>query len=211
MRNVAVQRKSGVLDPGSHHSQYETDRAKEDEKEFKEPPKSLHRGVIWGSMSVFISVLGSAAMHPFLQAQRDKLECDALCYGNIQSARSGLGIVGSAFVGRISDRFGRTSALWIGICASLTSFVINYNTSSIEGMWFALIPSALLNQNYTVLKALFADYTTEMGGVESDRASMMGKLGMAVRAIYDRVNFKGLYPYNIVIMLNAARCTQKAY
>ena len=111
------------------------------------------------------------------------LFCDMFCM--LQSARSGLGLIGSALVGRISDRFGRKPALWIGICASLVSAVINYNTSSVEGMWMALIPSALLNQNYTVFKALFADYTKEMGGLkndsnESDRASTMGKLGMAV-------------------------------
>jgi MFS family permease len=47
-------------------------------------------------------------------------------------------------------------------------------------MWIAMIPSSLLNQNYTVLKALFADYNTEIKGTEGDRASAMGKLGMAV-------------------------------
>lgn len=47
-------------------------------------------------------------------------------------------------------------------------------------MWLALIPSSLLNQNYNVLRALFSDYNAESGGSEKDRASAMGRLGMAV-------------------------------
>ena len=41
-----------------------------------------------------------------------------------------------------------------------------------------MVPSSLLNQNFNVLKALFADYNT--GGLESDQASALGRLGMAV-------------------------------
>jgi MFS family permease len=44
-------------------------------------------------------------------------------------------------------------------------------------MWLSLIPSSL-NHNYNVLKALFADYNAARP--ESERASAMGRLGMAV-------------------------------
>jgi hypothetical protein len=53
-------------------------------------------------------------------------------------------------------------------------------------MWISLIPSSLLNQNYSVLKALFSDYNNERARVsvkdntESERASEMGLMGMAV-------------------------------
>lgn len=181
--------KSSLSGADSPHSEYDSE---EGEKEASVPETwpnkathmPMHRGVLWGSISVFISVLGAASMFPFMKAQRDALQCDTFCFGKLQSARSGLGLIGSALVGRISDRFGRKPALWIGICASLLSAIINYNTSSVQGMWIALVPSALLNQNYTVFKALFADYTKETGGLqsndESERASTMGKLGMAV-------------------------------
>lgn len=115
---------------------------------------------------------------PFLQAQRDSLACDALCYGTMQSARSGLTLVGSVFVGRLSDRLGRKRCLYIGLAASVLSFAISINFNSLDGMRMAMIPSSLLNQNFNVLKALFADYNT--GGLESERASALGRLGMAV-------------------------------
>ena len=47
-------------------------------------------------------------------------------------------------------------------------------------MWYAMVPSSLLNQNFNVLKALFADYNANIGGSESERASALGRLGMAV-------------------------------
>ncbi len=141
---------------------------------------NMHHGVLLGSISVFISILGAAVTFPFLQSQRDKLACDALCYGSMMSMRSGMSLIGTAIVGRASDRFGRKSALYVGVCASLLTVALNYRVASISDMWYAMIPSSLMNQNNTVLKALFADYNTERGGSEADRASSMGKLGMAV-------------------------------
>lgn len=135
-------------------------------------------GVTLGSISVFISLLGGSMTIPFLQSQRDSLSCDALCYGTMQSARSGLTLVGSVFVGRLSDRLGRKVCLYIGLAASLLSYAIAVNFNSLDGMRMAMVPSSLLNQNFNVLKALFADYNAD--GVESERASALGRLGMAV-------------------------------
>lgn len=146
----------------------------------KPPEIPLNRGILFGSISVFISILGAALTFPFLQAQRDSLGCDALCYGSMQSVRSGLSLLGNVLIGRLSDRFGRQRMLWLGLLASLVSYAINYFGGNVTAMWLAMIPSSLLNQNFSVLKALFADYNTESGGKESERASAMGRLGMAV-------------------------------
>jgi MFS family permease len=138
------------------------------------------KGIIYGSLSVFVSMIGAAVTIPFAQAQRDNLNCDVLCYGSMQSTRSGLSLVGNVLVGRLSDKYGRITMLWVGVCASLLSYLINFNGNSVQAMWIALIPSALLNQNYSVLKALFADYNSDAGDEESTRAAALGRLGMAV-------------------------------
>lgn len=135
-------------------------------------------GVTLGSISVFVSLLGASMTFPFLQSQRDLLSCDALCYGTMQSLRSGLTLVGSVFVGRLSDRLGRKVCLYIGLAASVLQYSISVNFNSLDGMRMAMVPSSLLNQNFNVLKALFADYNSN--GVESERASALGRLGMAV-------------------------------
>jgi len=98
----------------------------------------------------------------------------------MQSTRSALSLLGTVLVGRFSDRFGRATLLWIGTFASLFSYLINFFGTNLTAMWLSMIPSALLNQNFSVLKALFADYSEELGYSESDRASAIGRLGMSV-------------------------------
>ena len=119
-----------------------------------------------------------------MQTQRDSLGCDALCYGSMMSTRSALSLIGSILVGRLSDKIGRIRVLWIGLISSILSYYIGYSIPSIQGMWLAMIPSSLLNQNYSVLKALFTDYNNENEdkqiASESERASQIGRLGMAV-------------------------------
>ena len=117
-------------------------------------------GIFLGSMSIFISILGASLTFPFLQTQRDKFNCNALCYGSMQSTRSGLTMVGTILVGRLSDKYGRIKVLWLGTIASMFSYLINLHGNSIEALWIALIPSALLNHNYSVLKVReYSKYT----------------------------------------------------
>lgn len=137
-------------------------------------------GIFYGSLSIFISFMAASFTFPFLQEQRDSLGCDVLCYGTMQSARAGLNLIGSVLVGRLSDRLGRRIPLYIGLVSSISGYLISLNFNSIHGMWLAMVPSSLLNQNFNVLKALFADYNANIGGSESERASALGRLGMAV-------------------------------
>lgn len=139
-----------------------------------------HRGVYIGSIAVFLSFLGATLTFPFLQSQRDKFGCDALCYGSMQSLRSGLSMIGTVLIGRLSDQLGRAIVLWIGVAASIVSYLINLHGQSLTAIWLAIIPAALLNQNFSVLKALFADYSSEYEFSEAERASAVGKLGMVI-------------------------------
>ena len=129
------------------------------------PPKPekppMHRGVMLGSIMSFISVAAAAISFPFMQTRRDALGCDALCQGGQTSLRSGLMLVGASLIGRSSDQFGRKPMLMIGLVASLSSLAISASMDTILGMWIAIVPTALLNHNWSVLKALFADYVAE--------------------------------------------------
>jgi len=142
--------------------------------------KVSHPGVLLGSVSVFVMVASSAIAFPFAQTRRDALGCDALCQGGQTSLRSALSLVGASLIGRASDTLGRVPMLWVGVGATLSSLAINLTMDTIEGMWLALVPIALFNQNFSVAKALFSDYIDEVGGSDTDRAGAVGKLGMAV-------------------------------
>ena len=142
-------------------------------------PKS-HPGVVLGSISMFMMVSANAVTFPFMQARRDALQCDALCQGGQTSLRSGLSLIGAALIGRASDRFGRVPMLYLGTAGSLIALGINGGMDTLLGMWIAIVPVSLLNQNFSVAKALFSDYISEQGGTDADRAGAVGKLGMAV-------------------------------
>ena len=134
-------------------------------------PRKTHRGVLLGSASVFMMVSSAAITFPFMQTRRDALSCDALCQGGQTSLRSALNLVGASLIGRASDTLGRVPMLWVGICATLCGLGINYGMDSLEGMWLSLIPVALLNQNFSVSKALFSDYSAPHSAVRAALSS----------------------------------------
>lgn len=146
--------------------------------------RTFQRGVLFGSLGVFTLVAGFASTMPFMQAHRDELGCGAPCIGSMTSASSLLRLVGAMVVGRLSDTLGRRSMLWLGLLGCVLSLGISYSVDSLRGMWLALVPSSLLNHNASVLKALFADYANDAGLADVDRASAMGKLGMAIGASF---------------------------
>eukprot|EP00566_Odontella_aurita_P014808 CAMPEP_0113526224 /NCGR_PEP_ID=MMETSP0015_2-20120614/624_1 /TAXON_ID=2838 /ORGANISM="Odontella" /LENGTH=341 /DNA_ID=CAMNT_0000424529 /DNA_START=19 /DNA_END=1044 /DNA_ORIENTATION=+ /assembly_acc=CAM_ASM_000160 len=73
----------------------------------------------------------------------------------------------------------------------MAGLVIAAGTDSIRGLWLSMIPGALLQQNFSVTKAVLSDYHEAIGAAASksedggkadasSRAGSVGKLGMAV-------------------------------
>ncbi|CAJ1949253.1 unnamed protein product [Cylindrotheca closterium] len=146
---------------------------------------SHHRGFLYGTISLAFAITANSVTMGHMQSRRDALGCDSLCIGSMTSARSTLTLVGSTIVGRLSDskaldRLGgaRKFCLLIGIFASAAELLIASQASTMSTFWMSLVPAALLNQNFTVLKALFGDYHGESAG-SAERAGSVGKLGMA--------------------------------
>jgi len=137
-------------------------------------------GVLSVSVASFLLVTSFSVTMPFMQRRLDDFGCDALCRGGQTSLRSALNLVGATVIGRASDRFGRMPMLWLGLAATLLSIAINLGMDSVEGMWYAIVPTALLNQNFGVSKALLTDYVEAAGGSKADLAGAVGKLGMCI-------------------------------
>ena len=147
---------------------------------------STHRGFLFGTISLALVVTASAVTMGHMQSRRDSLGCDTMCVGSMTSARSTLTLIGSTIVGRSSDskaldKFGgaRKVFLFVGIIASFMELAISSQASSIEYLWISMIPSALFQQNFNILKALFGEYHDESASA-AERAGSVGKLGMAV-------------------------------
>eukprot|EP00521_Asterionellopsis_glacialis_P009596 CAMPEP_0195284660 /NCGR_PEP_ID=MMETSP0707-20130614/2780_1 /TAXON_ID=33640 /ORGANISM="Asterionellopsis glacialis, Strain CCMP134" /LENGTH=403 /DNA_ID=CAMNT_0040344039 /DNA_START=280 /DNA_END=1488 /DNA_ORIENTATION=+ len=144
---------------------------------------------MYGAMSLALLVLSFSLTMPYMQSRRDALQCDSLCLGSMTSARSTLALVGSALMGRLSDSssfqaYGgaRKFCLLFGSFASMIGLLIAGNTFSIRGMWISMIPGALFQQNFSILKALLSDYHETIASLngKSDRVSGNGIMGMSV-------------------------------
>uniref|UniRef100_A0A7S4T497 Major facilitator superfamily (MFS) profile domain-containing protein n=1 Tax=Ditylum brightwellii TaxID=49249 RepID=A0A7S4T497_9STRA len=179
--------------------------------------ENLRLGTLYGSISIGLLISSFAITMPHAQSRRDELQCDSLCFGSMTSTRSALNLIGSALMGRLSDSDtsilarifspttraggGRVACLYIGAMATVVGSVIGTYNNSIAGLWMQMIPTALLQQNFSVLKAMLADYheTIEMARTSKNddgedgaadkskpssatpsRAGSVGKLGMTV-------------------------------
>ncbi|KAL7527068.1 hypothetical protein ACHAXR_001783 [Thalassiosira sp. AJA248-18] len=127
-----------------------------------------------------------------MQSRRDELGCDSLCYGTMTSVRSALGLVGTAVMGRLSDKngsmlaltlgsvgkgmtsvvdgatintispSGRRACLFLGTIATLLGLAIAVSMDSLHGLWLSMIPGALLQHNFDVFKALLSEYHNDI-------------------------------------------------
>jgi MFS family permease len=135
------------------------------------------------------------------QSRLDALGCDALCNGYMTSVRSALTVIGSTWIGRLSDSTSfpqvggaRRFLLGVGAMASAVGIVLAATATSLTVLWWSLIPGALLQHNFNILKALLGSYQEEEKDKEkgefgddddraakqaAKRASSVGTLGMA--------------------------------
>jgi DHA1 family tetracycline resistance protein-like MFS transporter len=121
------------------------------------------------------------------QSLRDSLDCDAMCVGSMTSVRSTLALVGSTIIGRASDSKtldntlggARRAFLILGVLAAAIELAIASQATSITMLWMSMVPSALFQQNFNVLKALYGEYHGP-SATAAERAGSAGKLGMAV-------------------------------
>ena len=149
----------------------------------------LHRGTLLSCVSVVLLITGMSITSPHAQSRRDALGCDSLCYGTMTSVRSALGLVGTAVIGKLSDKngsflaislgslgtstyngpSGRRACLYLGTIATLIGLAVSLFMNSMLGLWLAVIPDALLQHNFDVYKALLSEYHNDIDDVEATR------------------------------------------
>ena len=147
--------------------------------------RRLATGTLISCISIFFLICGLSLTFPQMQSRRDELGCDALCYGSMTSVRGALGLVGTALIGRLSDRndsllakslgsvgkggssSGRRGCLLLGIIASLLGFIIALD-DSLTGLWLSMIPGAFLQHNFDVFKSLLSEYHNDLDNVKNN-------------------------------------------
>lgn len=145
-----------------------------------DPPAAVWRTQMFSILSCSFLISSFALLMPFYQSRRDALDCDVQCYGRYTSLRSALSLLGSVLCGRASDVLGRRSILLVGVSASLIGLFLSAQVTTISGLYWAMVPGALFQNNFSVTKALYSDVCNEHDLGNTSRASMVGKLGMSV-------------------------------
>jgi len=184
--------KNHAIDEQQQSPDHQTDKTNAHTKNGTSFHTEAHRNLTTvttlASLSLFLLVTSFTLTLPHLQSRRELLLCDALCQGSLTSLRSTLGLIGAALMGRLSDspRVGRRVCLYVGSCAALASLVLGIGVTDQSGLFWSLVPGALLQQNFSVWKAVLADYaaaledgTSDGGDVAALRAGSVGKLGMS--------------------------------
>ena len=146
--------------------------------------QKLAKGTLYACISVTFLITGLAVTFPLLQSRRDELQCDSLCYGSMTSVRSALTLVGTAIVGKLSDKngtilartlgtlgkgseaSGRRACLHLGTIASLAGLVISVTMDTLQGLWLSAIPSALLSHNFDIYKSLLSEFHNDIEQAE---------------------------------------------
>jgi len=146
--------------------------------------QKLAKGTLYACISITLLITGLAVTFPLLQSRRDELQCDSLCYGSMTSVRSALTLVGTAIVGKLSDKngtilartlgtlgkgseaSGRRACLHLGTIASLAGLVISVTINSLYGLWLSIIPSALLSHNFDIYKSLLSEFHNDIEQAE---------------------------------------------
>lgn len=152
----------------------------------KKSSAATHKGFLYGTISLASAVTAGSVTMGHYQSRRIELGCDAMCVGSMTSARSMLTLVGATIIGRWSDSRAfdhlggaRRLFLFMGIAALGLDLFFSSTATTLPGLWMSTIPSALFQQNFNVLKALFGEYHLPSASA-ADRAGSVGKLGMAV-------------------------------
>lgn len=146
--------------------------------------ETLQRGFYWGAASVALWLVATNMSMPYTQDKRNSLACDSMCQGSMNSARSTLTLMGATVVGRLSDApwldsfgGGRRVCLMLGLVATAIGLVLTSQASSLLQLWQSLLPQ-VLQQNSSVVRALFSDYHAQLDSSSTQQASTAGLLGL---------------------------------
>ena len=141
---------------------------------------------------LFLLTLSFSVQIPFSQSTRDSLNISTFLQGNLSSFRSIVSLVGATITPRLSDRVGRAPILVIGLVGAAIGTLFSYNFTSpttYNGqeylLFAALIPSALLQHNFSVGKAFITERSSDGGplGIMGTAVGLAFMLGPILSAI----------------------------
>lgn len=125
-------------------------------------------------LTVFIDLMGFGIVIPILPLYAQDFQASPLAIGWLTGIYSGMQIIFTPILGRLSDRFGRRPVLLISIAGTAVGFALMGMAQSLTLLFVARILAGITGGNISIPQAYIADVTAP-----DKRSHAMGMIGAA--------------------------------
>jgi DHA1 family tetracycline resistance protein-like MFS transporter len=125
-------------------------------------------------LTVFVDMIGFGIIIPILPLYAERLHASPVAIGWLTGIYSGMQIVFTPLLGRLSDRFGRRPVLMLSIAGTAVGFALMGLANSLVMLFVARIIAGITGGNISIPQAYIADVTTP-----ETRSRSMGMIGAA--------------------------------
>ncbi len=125
-------------------------------------------------LTVFIDLVGFGIIIPVLPLYAERFHATPMAIGWLTGIYSGMQIIFTPILGKLSDRFGRRPVLMVSIAGTAIGFVLMGMATALPLLFVARILAGITGGNISIPQAYIADVTAP-----EQRSRAMGMIGAA--------------------------------
>ncbi len=125
-------------------------------------------------LTVFIDLVGFGIIIPVLPLYAEHFDASPIAIGWLTGIYSGMQIIFTPILGKLSDRFGRRPVLIVSIAGTAVGFVLMGMATALPLLFVARILAGITGGNISIPQAYIADVTAP-----EERSRAMGMIGAA--------------------------------
>lgn len=125
-------------------------------------------------LTVFIDMVGFGIVNPVLPLYAERFHATPLAIGWLTGIYSGMQIIFTPVLGRLSDRYGRRPVLMLSLAGTALGFLLMGWARSLVFLFLARVIAGITGGNISIPQAYIADVTTP-----PERSKWMGMIGAA--------------------------------
>ena len=125
-------------------------------------------------LTVLVDLVGFGIVIPVLPLYAEHFHASPIAIGWLTGIYSGMQIIFTPILGRLSDRFGRRPVLMVSIAGTAVGFVLMGMATGLPMLFVARILAGITGGNISIPQAYIADVTTP-----DQRSRSMGLIGAA--------------------------------
>ena len=158
-------------------------------------------------LTVFIDLVGFGIIIPVLPLYAEHFDASPIAIGWLTGIYSGMQIIFTPILGKLSDRFGRRPVLMVSIAGTAIGFALMGMATALPLLFVARILAGITGGNISIPQAYIADVTSP-----EQRSRAMGMIGAAfglgfrIRSAYWRGHEPNLLQRAVLFCRGTRRC-----